>query len=133
MGLDVLALETKILVVKSTNHFFPAFQAIACAVIYVDTALEPGCGSPYPSNPQTNEGTVLVFEQDFARSRSDVAIGVHNAAGVEARPCRAMRVANSMPLGCSSSYHLPTLYIMSQHLALTMSSATALMTSRCNI
>lgn len=47
MGCDLAA--QKILVVKSTNHFFPAFQKIARAVFYVDTALD--AASPYPSNP----------------------------------------------------------------------------------
>ena len=39
----------RILIVKSTNHFFPAFNAIAREVIYVDTGLTHG--SPYPSDP----------------------------------------------------------------------------------
>ena len=34
---------------KSTNHFYPAFAAIAREVLYVDTGLT--MGSPYPSNP----------------------------------------------------------------------------------
>jgi microcystin degradation protein MlrC len=34
-GCDPLAQE--ILIVKSTNHFFPAFDAVSSSVLYVDT------------------------------------------------------------------------------------------------
>ena len=47
LGCDPMA--QRILVVKSTNHFYPAFAAIAREVLYVDTGLT--MGSPYPSNP----------------------------------------------------------------------------------
>ena len=47
LGCDPLAQD--ILIVKSTNHFFPAFDAIASEVLYVDTGLTHG--SPYPSDP----------------------------------------------------------------------------------
>ena len=50
LGVDPLG--ARVLVVKSTNHFFPAFAKIARAVLYVDTGLSPGCGAPYPSDPQ---------------------------------------------------------------------------------
>ncbi|MGF1627977.1 MAG: M81 family metallopeptidase [Kiloniellaceae bacterium] len=46
LGIDPLA--KKILIVKSTNHFFGAFAPIAAAVLYA--AVE----GPYPSNPRTN-------------------------------------------------------------------------------
>ena len=47
LGCDPLAQD--VLIVKSTNHFFPAFDAIASEVLYVDTGLTHG--SPYPSDP----------------------------------------------------------------------------------
>ena len=47
VGCDPLA--QRLGVVKSTNHFFPAFDAIASEVLYVDTGLTHG--SPYPSDP----------------------------------------------------------------------------------
>jgi len=50
LGADPTA--ERVLVVKSTNHFFPAFAKIARAVLYVDTGLSAGCGSPYPSDPR---------------------------------------------------------------------------------
>ena len=46
LGIDPLA--KKILIVKSTNHFFGAFAPIAAAVLYAAVQ------GPYPSNPRTN-------------------------------------------------------------------------------
>ena len=46
LGIDPLA--KKILIVKSTNHFFGAFAPIAAAVLYVAVQ------GPYPSDPRTN-------------------------------------------------------------------------------
>ena len=42
---------------KSTNHFFPAFDAVSQAVLYVDTGLTHG--SPYPSDPSKTPYTKL--------------------------------------------------------------------------
>ena len=47
MGVDLA--QQRILIVKSTHHFYPAFAAIAREVLYVDTGLT--MGSPYPSDP----------------------------------------------------------------------------------
>lgn len=46
MGINPLS--KKILVVKSTNHFYDSFSRISDHIIYVDA------GGPYPSNPATN-------------------------------------------------------------------------------
>jgi microcystin degradation protein MlrC len=46
LGIDPLA--KKILIVKSTNHFFGAFAPIAAAVLYAAVQ------GPYPSDPRTN-------------------------------------------------------------------------------
>jgi microcystin degradation protein MlrC len=43
LGIDLAA--KKIVVVKSSNHFYAAFAPIASAVLYLDT------GGPYPSDP----------------------------------------------------------------------------------
>jgi microcystin degradation protein MlrC len=43
LGIDLKA--KKIVVVKSSNHFYAAFAPLASAVIYVD------CGGPYPPDP----------------------------------------------------------------------------------
>jgi len=43
LGIDLAA--KKIVVVKSSNHFFAAFAPIAAKIIYVD------CGGPYPPDP----------------------------------------------------------------------------------
>jgi microcystin degradation protein MlrC len=43
LGIDLAA--KKIVVVKSSNHFYAAFAPIAAAVLYLDT------GGPYPSDP----------------------------------------------------------------------------------
>ena len=51
-------LECAILVVKSTNHFFPAFNKIASDVVYIDTGLTHG--APYPSDPTKTNYTKLV-------------------------------------------------------------------------
>ncbi len=45
LGIDPLA--QKILVIKSTNHFFAAFQPIAAEIIYC------AAGRPYPNDPAT--------------------------------------------------------------------------------
>ena len=58
MGVDISS--QRVLVVKSTNHFFPAFTKVARAVLYVDTALD--AGSPYPSNPSKTPYLKLVRE-----------------------------------------------------------------------
>ena len=50
----------RILIVKSTNHFYPAFAAIASEVLYVDTGLT--FGSPYPSNPSLTKFTKITRE-----------------------------------------------------------------------
>ena len=46
LGIDPLA--QKILVIKSTNHFYAAFAPIASEVLYCSA------GKPYPNNPATN-------------------------------------------------------------------------------
>ena len=46
LGLDPLA--QKILVIKSTNHFFAAFNPIAAEILYCSA------GKPYPNDPATN-------------------------------------------------------------------------------
>ena len=46
LGIDPLA--CKILVIKSTNHFYAAFQPIASEIIYCSA------GHPYPNDPATN-------------------------------------------------------------------------------
>jgi len=46
MGLDPLS--QKILVIKSTNHFYAAFQPIASQILYCSA------GKPYPNDPATN-------------------------------------------------------------------------------
>lgn len=46
MGLDPMA--QKILVIKSTNHFYAAFQPIASQILYCSA------GKPYPNDPATN-------------------------------------------------------------------------------
>jgi len=46
LGIDPLSRQ--LLVVKSTNHFYAAFQPIASEILYVDV---PG---PYPSDPSRN-------------------------------------------------------------------------------
>lgn len=46
MGIDPQA--CKILVIKSTNHFYAAFQPIASRIIYCSA------GKPYPNDPATN-------------------------------------------------------------------------------
>jgi len=51
MGIDPL--QKRILIVKSTNHFYGAFSKIAEHIVYVD------CGAPYPSDPKTNGYTKL--------------------------------------------------------------------------
>ncbi len=43
LGIDLTA--KKVVVVKSSNHFYAAFAPLATAVIYVD------CGGPYPPDP----------------------------------------------------------------------------------
>ncbi|HEY0418877.1 MAG TPA: MlrC C-terminal domain-containing protein, partial [Acetobacteraceae bacterium] len=43
LGVDLAA--KKIVVVKSSNHFFAAFAPIAARIVYVD------CGGPYPPDP----------------------------------------------------------------------------------
>jgi microcystin degradation protein MlrC len=43
LGIDLAA--KKIVVVKSSNHFYAAFAPIAAKVVYVD------CGGPYPPDP----------------------------------------------------------------------------------
>ena len=55
VGVDPL--DCAVLVVKSTNHFFPAFDSIASDVVYVDTGLTHG--SPYPSDPTKTNYTKL--------------------------------------------------------------------------
>jgi microcystin degradation protein MlrC len=55
MGLDPTT--QRILIVKSTNHFYPAFAAIAKDVLYVDTGLTKG--SPYPSDPSKTPYTKI--------------------------------------------------------------------------
>ena len=55
VGVDPM--DCDILVVKSTNHFFPAFDSIASEVVYVDTGLTHG--SPYPSDPTKTNYTKL--------------------------------------------------------------------------
>jgi microcystin degradation protein MlrC len=52
MGIDPLS--KKMLVVKSTNHFYGAFSKITETIIYID------CGAPYPSDPKTNKYTKLI-------------------------------------------------------------------------
>lgn len=46
LGIDPLA--QKILVIKSTNHFYAAFQPIASEILYCSA------GRPYPNDPATN-------------------------------------------------------------------------------
>ena len=46
LGIDPLA--QKILVIKSTNHFYAAFQPIAAEILYCSA------GRPYPNDPATN-------------------------------------------------------------------------------
>jgi microcystin degradation protein MlrC len=46
MGIDPL--QTKILIVKSTNHFYGGFAPIASKIHYVDVT------GPYPSDPKSN-------------------------------------------------------------------------------
>lgn len=46
LGIDPLA--QKILVIKSTNHFYAAFQPIASEILYCSA------GKPYPNDPATN-------------------------------------------------------------------------------
>ena len=45
LGIDPLA--QKILVIKSTNHFYAAFQPIAAEILYCSA------GRPYPNDPAT--------------------------------------------------------------------------------
>ncbi|WP_337843313.1 M81 family metallopeptidase [Rheinheimera sp.] len=47
LGLDPLSY--RVLLIKSTNHFYQGFVGIAGKIIYVDA------GAPYPSNPVTNQ------------------------------------------------------------------------------
>ena len=49
--------KQRILIVKSTNHFYPAFAKIASEVLYVDTGLT--MGSPYPSDPSKTPFTKI--------------------------------------------------------------------------
>jgi microcystin degradation protein MlrC len=46
LGIDPLA--QRILVIKSTNHFYAAFQPIAAEILYCSA------GRPYPNDPATN-------------------------------------------------------------------------------
>ena len=46
LGIDPL--EQRILVIKSTNHFYAAFEPIAAEIIYCSA------GRPYPNDPATN-------------------------------------------------------------------------------
>lgn len=55
MGCDFAG--QRILIVKSTNHFYPAFAKIASEVLYVDTGLT--MGSPYPSDPSKTPFTKI--------------------------------------------------------------------------
>lgn len=55
MGCDFAS--QRILIVKSTNHFYPAFAKIASEVLYVDTGLT--MGSPYPSDPSKTPFTKI--------------------------------------------------------------------------
>jgi microcystin degradation protein MlrC len=43
MGIDPMS--RKILVIKSTNHFYASFSKIAAEIIYCSA------GTPYPNNP----------------------------------------------------------------------------------
>ena len=45
LGIDPL--QQKILVIKSTNHFYAAFQPIAAEILYC------AAGRPYPNDPAT--------------------------------------------------------------------------------
>jgi microcystin degradation protein MlrC len=47
-NLGINPLAKKILIVKSTNHFYGAFAPIASAVLYAEVK------GPYPSDPRTN-------------------------------------------------------------------------------
>jgi microcystin degradation protein MlrC len=48
-NLGVVAAKKKMLLVKSTNHFYAGFAPIAAEVIYIDA------GAPYPSNPRATD------------------------------------------------------------------------------
>lgn len=47
-ALGINPLAQKILVIKSTNHFYAAFQPIAAEILYCSA------GRPYPNDPATN-------------------------------------------------------------------------------
>ena len=47
-ALGIAPLAQKILVIKSTNHFYAAFEPIAAEIIYCSA------GRPYPNDPATN-------------------------------------------------------------------------------
>ncbi|MBY0420176.1 MAG: MlrC C-terminal domain-containing protein, partial [Pararheinheimera sp.] len=47
-ALGIEPTEYKLLLIKSTNHFYQGFAPLASHIIYVDA------GAPYPSDPQRN-------------------------------------------------------------------------------
>ena len=67
LGIDPT--QKKVLVIKSTNHFYAAFSRIASEILYCSA------GSPYPNNPATNP---------YRRARRDIWPIMANPHGTEA-------------------------------------------------
>lgn len=67
LGIDPT--QARILVIKSTNHFFAAFSRIATEILYCSA------GSPYPNNPATNP---------YRRARRDIWPIMADPHGTEA-------------------------------------------------
>jgi microcystin degradation protein MlrC len=60
--------EKRILIVKSTNHFYASFSKIASEIIYC------AAGSPYPNNP---------VETNYRKARHDIWPICENPFSVE--------------------------------------------------
>lgn len=67
LGIDPT--QKKVLVIKSTNHFYAAFSRIASEILYCSA------GSPYPNNPATNP---------YRRARRDIWPIMADPHGTEA-------------------------------------------------